>query len=167
MTTKKKTATRKRRDHAAKRSPIGVRRLKLSLPPEVEKEFEKAGYHLCWVGERYLSEFKRALYTHVTEEELNVAYGESDGVIGAGDAAEADAKPGSNVSRYTGRDDRGNEENSYLMKLPLEYWREDQEALEAQNAEVDDALTGLNKNMDNPSRTYRRREHGISVRDRH
>ena len=130
------TATAKQAKRERKRSPVSGRRFKLNLPPEVTQRFHDAGWHLCWVGERYLPEYKSSEYVHVTQEELD---GQQ---IGAGDTDEAVANPGSVVSRYTGRDEHGKREDSYLMKLPLEFWEEDQAALLAQTQEVEDAIEG-------------------------
>ena len=97
------------------RVPISGGRDVLTLrgTEEIEKEF-----HLCWVNDYLVEKYKAAGYEFVSWTELtedNDQVGESH--------INRDSPMESHVSKQV-----GNGVTGYLMKLPLEFWEEDQKA---------------------------------------
>lgn len=111
-----------------KRIPMSIPSLKLAVP-------ELPGFHQHWFLSTEISRALRAGYTFVDPEETDTSLAE----IAGGDNQDM----GSRVSAYAGTeiDPRdGQPSRLYLMKLPLELWREDQSALEERSHQMLDAL---------------------------
>jgi hypothetical protein len=60
---------------------------------------------------------------------------------------------GSRVSVVAGNDtgEDGKEQRLYLMKIPLEFWEEDQAALEAKNEQIAATIRGGQDTSSNPN----------------
>lgn len=149
--TTKKTTSRKAHPP---RTPFGGPRLKLHI--DKAKCPKLNNFHICWVSEHLTEEYKEAGYTHVSRDELGTA------TVGEQDIGHGTTDAGMNVSRQTARDGQ----RSYLMKLPEKFHQQDQEALEAANQQVDDAIYGGDIDNVDPGHRQKRPEHRMSVRNR-
>lgn len=116
------------------RIPMSLPILKLDVP-------EIPGYHLHWMrgDAARLNQAQRAGYTFVEQDEVDlVATGLADDANASGNT-----DLGTRVSISAGgNDEQGQNQRLYLMKLPLEYWEEDQKALEDRNEQIAAALRG-------------------------
>ena len=122
---------RAKRVTAATRVPMSAPRQKLEVPA-VE------GFHLHWFLERNVANAQQAGYEFVDQEEVDL----ND--TNVADAAESDGHTdlGTRVSIIGGVDARDQPERLYLMKLPTEWWLEDQKRLEERNERIAAALRG-------------------------
>ena len=98
------------------RIPMSGSRKRMHVDPDLFP-----GYHIAWINDQkdLLYRAKRALYEHVTVNEIPG--------WGNGDVDSANSTD-SLVSMKVGGD-----VTAYLMKLPIEYWEEDQAAKRAIN----------------------------------
>jgi|CryBogDrversion2_7_1035282.scaffolds.fasta_scaffold12597_3 hypothetical protein len=118
-----------------KRIPMSTAQLKLSVP-------EIPGYHLHWMmgTPSRIAQAMKGGYTFVESDEVDVV---NTGL--ADDASKnGNTDMGSRVSLVAGSDtgEDGKEQRLYLMKIPLEYWEEDQQALESKNEQIASTLRG-------------------------
>jgi len=100
-----------------KRTPIGTFRAKLAIDPDL---FPK--HHIRWMNDE-LNRISNALqgsYEFVSSDEL----GDTD--IGERDVTSGSTDVGTRVSRIVGTKEDGTPLTAYLMKIPLEYYDEDQ-----------------------------------------
>lgn len=105
-----------------KRVPFGTKALKLSVNKEVE------GYHLHWFNDEPGRIYKAEMagYTFVTPEEVGL-----------------EARDGNQVKVYSGlQKDRITPMYSYLMKIPLEFYEEDNKAKGQVQDTIDAAIRG-------------------------
>lgn len=120
--------TREYKEQVRNRVPIGGRRTKLQLS---RKDLESLkDYKLRWindVGGRVL-EAEAGGYEFVTPEEARS--------LGEGAIHQGNSDLGARVSKVVDRHGT----RAYLMKIPREYWEEDQKVKEEANAQVDRAL---------------------------
>lgn len=145
---------------AAKQNPAnelvkkvsGKDRIPMSIPQRHLETNDIPGYHQHWFLGSRVARALRAGYTFVTEED-GVDINNFDL---AGDAtAHGSSDLGSNISvpAAVGGD---SEERLYLMKLPNEFWEQDQAALEARNEQIAATLRGGRDNTPNPHDTTQR-----------
>lgn len=131
----------------------GKDRIPMSVPQRHLEVSEIPGYHLHWFISTRIARALRAGYTFVTDED-GVDVNNFDL---AGDAsANGSSDMGSRISvpAAVGGD---SDERLYLMKLPQEFWEQDQAALEARNETVARALRGEKPDTDpNPFDTSNR-----------
>jgi len=119
------------------RVPMSMPSQKLSVP-------DIPGYHLHWMASNpgRIAQALKAGYTFVDPDEADVTN------TGIADSASASGNTdmGSRVSIVAGRDagEDGKEQRLYLMKIPLEFWEQDQQALEDRNEQVAATLRGGN-----------------------
>jgi hypothetical protein len=110
-----------------KRVPISGSREVLTVrgAEELEKEF-----HLCWVNDYLVEKFKLAGYEFIYWNEL------TEENTQVGDVRiNADSPMESRVSKSV-----GNGVTGFLMKLPLEYWEEDQAEKAKRSKETEQAM---------------------------
>lgn len=127
-----------------KRVPMSTATQKLTVP-------EIPGFHLHWMmgSPSRIAQAMKAGYTFVDPDEVDVV---NTGL--ADDASKnGNTDMGSRVSLVAGSDtgEDGKEQRLYLMKLPLEYWEEDQRALESKNEQVAATLRGGGDTAANPN----------------
>ena len=134
------------------RVPFGGPRMKMHIDTEGNEKLRN--YHVCWVNEPKLDEYRNADYTFVTKDEL----GQTD--VGQADIGHGDTDLGSKVSVIAGREVTGQYMRAYLMKLPKKLHEQDLEALEAENRRIDDAISGGQEGVE---RGYRRSDHRMTV----
>jgi len=115
----------------------GAGGLKFEVPPNA-----CPGYHLHGFSERNVQRAKEHGYELVTREEL---YFDGHAPIGAGADAEANTDLGNNVS-IVGNPSTG--ERCVLMKLPMEYWLDDERA--RMEAELKTARHIFGSALENP-----------------
>lgn len=145
--------TTKGRKPRKARVPFGGARLKMHVDTTDNEKLRN--YHVCWVNEPKLEDYRNADYEFVTRDEL----GMTD--IGEQDIGHGNTDLGSKVSRTVGRDVDGRWMRAYLMKLPMAYWKEDQAALEAENSRIDQAINA--GTTDGIERGYRKNNHRVTV----
>lgn len=121
-----------------RRIPMSVPRAKLSTP-------EIAGYHSHWVND-YPGRITQAMdagYTFVDREEALFTSGDL-----AGDPLGTGSDMGSRVSQVVGKNDDGSPLRAYLMKIPNEFYREDQQAIQDRVNAVDEAMRQGKQSVD-------------------
>jgi len=117
------------------RIPMSMPQTKLSVP-------DIPGYHLHWMmgTPSRIAQAQKAGYTFVDAEEVDVVNtGLADSVSKHG-STDMGTRVSLIASGDTGED--GKEQRLYLMKIPLEWWNEDQKNLEARNEQVAASLRG-------------------------
>jgi len=105
------------------RVPMSVPQQKLAVP-------EIPGFHLHWMrgDPARLQQALRAGYTFVEDDEIDlVNLGVADSELESGNT---DLGSRISVLASSSPNELGNAERLYLMKLPEEYWRQDQALLE-------------------------------------
>ena len=117
------------------RIPMSTAQLKLEVP-------DIPGYHLHWMlgNPSRIAQAMKAGYTFVDHDEVDVV---NTGL--ADDASKnGNTDMGSRISVVAGSDvgEDGKEQRLYLMKIPLEYWEEDQKALEKRNEQIAATIRG-------------------------
>jgi len=118
----------------ASRIPMSAPNQKLAVP-------EIPGYHLHWHLGRNVPRALQAGYTHVTQsdgiEVANTGLADAKSAVGSTDL-------GSNVSILAGSDVGPDmePERLYLMKIPQEWWEQDQKALLNRNESIAQQLRG-------------------------
>jgi hypothetical protein len=128
------------------RVPMSTAQLKLEVP-------EIPGFHLHWMmgNPSRIAQAMKAGYTFVDHDEVDVV---NTGL--ADDASKnGNTDMGSRVSVVAGNDtgEDGKEQRLYLMKIPLEFWNEDQGALEAKNEQIAATIRGGGDAGGNPNGT--------------
>lgn len=121
-----------RRNERRKRNPLGVPRLKLNLDDDTMQRLKSEGKVPRWVND--------------TDTRI------MDAQAGDYEFLTIDAKVGDKqeeverqkISKVVGRNKDGSPMKAYLMAIPEEYYREDQQAKEEINKRVDDAIRGGN-----------------------
>jgi hypothetical protein len=110
--------------NAPERQKAGRERIPMSLPQQKLAVPEMSGYHLHWMlgkADR-IAQAERAGYTFVTKDEVDK---NTMDLAGGDESGHNDL--GSRVSHISGTDEAGGQPmRLYLMKLPLEFWLEDQ-----------------------------------------
>lgn len=118
----------------ANRIPMSAPHQKLAVP-------EIPGYHLHWHLSKNVPRALQAGYTHVTLDDsvqvANTGLADPKNVSGSTDL-------GHNVSIIAGDSQDGTSEPDrlYLMKIPLEWWQQDQKALLQRNESIAQQLRG-------------------------
>lgn len=112
------------------RRPMSTARQRFQTP-------EIPGYHSHWFKEDNVPLALEAYYEFVDRNEvnmnqLNVALG---GISSGTDL-------GSRVSLIADKTESGSPVRAYLMKIPLEYWNEDQKEIERRNSGIMQAIFG-------------------------
>lgn len=107
------------------RTPFGGLKLKLSAIPI-------PGFHLHWVNEApgRLEEATIGGYEFVDEQEQ----------LAPGQSRQANSDLGTRVRRLVGRGEDGNAQYAYLMKIPLDWYDQDQRELQAKVDAVDNMI---------------------------
>lgn len=117
-----------------KRIPMSVPQQKLQVP-------DIPGYHLHWMlGTRErIAQAQRAGYTFVQSDEVNVA---PVGIGSGPEQASGGTDMGSLVSHVAGggANEQGQPTRLILMKIPEQFWQEDQKLLEQQSDRLAQAL---------------------------
>ncbi len=115
-------------------------RIPMSLPIQKLAAPEIPGYHCHWMrGEpQRIAAALRAGYTFVEQSEVNL----NDFGIANSEADSGHSDLGSRVSHVSGRAEDGGAERLYLMKLPQEFWEQDQKALGQRQEEIAGQLRG-------------------------
>jgi hypothetical protein len=132
-------------------------RIPMSLPQQKLSVPDLPGYHLHWmIGKAdRLAQAERAGYSFVSQDEVDM---NTVGIAsGLDDSGHTDL--GSRVSHISGVDETGGQPTRlYLMKLPLEYWEEDQAKLGKVNENIAAVMRGergfqaTGEGMDNSNR---------------
>jgi hypothetical protein len=121
----------------------------MSMPMQKLSVPDIPGYHLHWMigTPARIAQAQRAGYTFVDEDEADVV----NTSLGDSASRSGNTDMGSRVSVIASRDtgEDGKEQRLYLMKIPLEYWEEDQAALESKNEQVAASLRGGNDTQAN------------------
>ncbi len=116
------------------RIPMSLPQAKLSVP-------DLPGYHLHWMlgkADR-IAQAERAGYSFVSQEEVDM------NTVGLANGQDSSGHTdlGSRVSHISGTDEAGGEPmRLYLMKLPLEFWLEDQAKLAKVNENIAAVMRG-------------------------
>jgi hypothetical protein len=118
------------------RIPMSVPQRKLDAP-------DIPGQHLYWFLERNVPRALQAGYEFVKDKEVSL---NQLGVATSRDIS-GNADMGTNVKVIAGRDEAGAVEYHVLMKIRLEWWKEDQAALENRNASIMSAIFTKEKIM--------------------
>ena len=107
------------------RAPFGTPRQKLTVRP-IE------GFHLHWVNDSpgRVDEATNGGYEFVSEDEIAVA----------GQARQSNSDLGTRVKRLVGRGEDGNAQFAYLMKIPLEWYEQDQQVIQDRVDSVDNMI---------------------------
>ena len=115
---------------ARTRIPMSVPRAKLSTP-------ELPGFHSHWLNDYpgRILQAQAAGYDFVSQEEALITMPDLAGsLVGAG------TDMGSRVSLVVGRNDDGSPLRAYLMKLPIELYKEDQAVAQEHVDNIHDAM---------------------------
>lgn len=121
-----------------KRIPMSVPRAKLSTP-------DIAGYHAHWMNDYpgRILQAQDAGYSFVEKEEAAITSNDlAGGSIGVG------SDMGSRVSQVVGKNEDGSPLRAYLMKIPNEYYKEDQLASQAHVDNVHEAMKQGKQSVD-------------------
>ncbi len=123
-----------RRVTEATRIPMSVPEARLAVP-------EMEGFHLHWFLEKNLEAAMRAGYEFVEEGDVDVV---NRDLIADDAAMSGSTDLGTRISILGGQtpDARGHIERLVLMKIKQEWWEADQQALEARNDKIAQALRG-------------------------
>lgn len=101
------------------------------------------GYRLYWFKDENVPKAQDAYYEHVKDWEIRVAHNS----IGSGEIVSGNTDLGTNVSIIAGQNEAGAPVRLNLMKLPIEYYREDQKKIEMRNASMMEAIFGEEAKM--------------------
>lgn len=126
-----RTNAERPRGEARKRVPFGAPRTKLEVDVEALRE---SGYHVHWFNDENgrVEEAEAAFYEFVKWGELGVRRGR--------EAHEGDER----VSKRVGTLDNGEPLMAFLMKVPMEYYLQDEQSKLEQNArKVEDMQRGV------------------------
>ena len=116
----------KRDTGARKRIPMSVPRQKFAAP-------DLPGYHLHWILAENVPQALAAFYEFVKTDELDV----NSLTVGGDSSLTGNADMGTNISIVGNKiGNNGTSDLQYLMKLKLEYWLEDKQALDERHASV-------------------------------
>jgi hypothetical protein len=143
--------------NAAEKRKSSRDRVPMSLPQQKLSVPDIPGYHLHWMIGRAdrLAQAERAGYTFVNQDEVDM------NTVGLADGGNASGHSdlGSRVSHVSGTDEAGGQPvRLYLMKLPIEFWYEDQAKLAGVNENIagvlrgDKGLQATGEGMDNSNR---------------
>jgi hypothetical protein len=101
------------------------------------------GYRLYWFKDENIPAAIDAYYEFVKRDEIYT------NPIGIGNSHEESGNTdlGTNVSIVAGQNAAGQPVRLHLMKLPLEYYREDQQMIEAKNMSIMEAIFGEEAKM--------------------
>lgn len=115
----------------APRVSLALQRARLQVP-------DLPGFHLYWFKEENVPAAIDAYYDFVKRGELTL------NPLGIGGTLDGDGNTdlGSNVSIVAGTNSIGQPVRLILMKLPLEYHREDQKMIEQRNMSIMEAIFG-------------------------
>lgn len=122
-----------------------TRRPRISMS-EVQRRLEVAdmpGYRLYWFKDENVLKAQDAYYEHVKDWEIRVAHNS----IGSADNLSGNTDLGTNVSIIAGQNEAGSPVRLNLMKLPLQYYQEDQKKIEMRNASTMEAIFGEEAKM--------------------
>lgn len=128
------TKKQEREEGRRVRVPFGARRSNLQLSDEEAKALADDGYVARWVNDRD-GRVERALaggYEFVTPDEATS--------VGTYEIGKGNTDIGDKVSKIVSRGDPVI--RAYLMKIKKEFYKEDQQAKEEVNKNVDKALSG-------------------------
>lgn len=114
---------------ARKRIPMSIPQRKLEVP-EIE------GYHLHWFLGTNIARAQQGGYEFVEEKDVSI----NNRSVATDATLSGNADLGSRVSVISGAGANGQPESLYLMKIKEEWWREDQQVLEARNQQIMDAI---------------------------
>lgn len=120
----------------------GRERVPMSLPVQKLAVPEIPGYHTHWMEGTQLriNQALKAGYEFVSPEEVDSVTSDLAGDPLGGGSTDL----GSRVSLMSGMDDQNNAIRLYLMKLPQEFWEEDQASILKQSEKISEALGGGN-----------------------
>jgi hypothetical protein len=139
-----------------------ARRIPMSVPQARMATPAIPGYHLHWFNDTpgRIIQAQNAGYTFVNMEETHV---NSRDVAGSSeDFGSSDM--GTRISTVVGESADGGAQRAYLMKIPEEFFQEDQKALESRNAAIDQAMRAGKQNPTNPGDDAQRYVKTSSVR---
>jgi hypothetical protein len=97
-----------------------------------------AGYRMYWFKDENVPKALAAYYEPVKDYEINVPHNS----IGSDASVSGNTDLGTNVSIIAGSNAAGQPVRLNLMKLPLQYYKEDQQKVEARNQSVMEAIFG-------------------------
>jgi len=123
------------------RIPLSLPRLKLDAP-------KIPGYVLQWFADRpgRLRQAQEAGYEHVSPDEISL----NNHAVADDPASSGNTDLGNQVSTYGGVGEGGQAERLYLMKIPEQYWIEDEKVKADRNESVAAAIRGGATPMMNP-----------------
>lgn len=115
-------------------------RIPMSLPIQKLAAPDIPGYHCHWMRDepQRIAQALRAGYEWVTPDEVEL----NDFGIANGPDDSGNQDLGSRVSYVSGRNESGGAQRLYLMKLPLEFWEQDQKALGQRQEDIAAQLRG-------------------------
>jgi hypothetical protein len=96
------------------------------------------GYRLYWFKDDNVPKALAAYYEPVKDYEINVPHNS----IGSDEFVSGNTDLGTNVSIIAGSNAAGQPVRLNLMKLPLQYYREDQKKVELRNGNIMEAIFG-------------------------
>jgi len=115
------------------RIPLGGQRTRLTVPESMVKKYcEK--YHLHWINDSppgHILEAQNAGYTFLEDTSLQV---------GAETGRDNNQNIGGRVSRVVGVTDNGASITAYLMKIPLQFYKEDRGSQESNIKEMESGM---------------------------
>lgn len=106
------------------------KRIPMSVPHARLEITEIPGYYLYWAREDRVPQMEAAYYEKVHKDEVHVSRTE----IGGHSSGSGNTDLGSEVSIISGTDGRSNPQRLVLMKLAIEYFKEDQMRLAEEHA---------------------------------
>jgi hypothetical protein len=101
------------------------------------------GYRLYWFKDDNVPKALAAYYEPVKDHEINVPHNS----IGSSEDVSGNTDLGTNVSMIAGSNAAGQPVRLNLMKLPLQYYKEDQQKVEQRNQSVMEAIFGEEAKM--------------------
>jgi hypothetical protein len=121
-----------------------ARRARISMS-DVQRRLEVPdipGYRMYWFKDENVPRAIDAYYEFVKDWELKVPHNSIGSSEGSGNT-----DLGTNVSIIAGQNEEGRPVRLNLMKLPLQYYREDQKKIELRNAAIMEAIFGEEAKM--------------------
>jgi hypothetical protein len=118
------------------RVPMASVRQRLQVP-------DIPGYRLYWFKDENVPRALDAYYEFVKNEEIHMNHNS----IASGQMVSGNTDMGTNVSLVAGQSDAGQPVRLHLMKLPMEYYLEDQKRIEQMNLQIMESIFGEEAKM--------------------
>ena len=116
--------------------PKARTRIPMSVPQRRLETPDLPGFHLHWFIDRNIERAQQAGYEFVKRDELSL----NQLGVATDRSVSGNADLGSMVRLVGGAAEQGGVEHLTLMKIPLDWWLEDQQKLETRNASIMQAI---------------------------